>query len=471
MVPPEERMKKFGPTLIMAVLALGMGGFAIYEYKAGQQEESKKAEENRMFSEADAKFVKLQLTTGIQTNFDVSQEADHSWQVVGPLKDAADESAIESFAGELGGQKAKDVGVEGKPNWQQYGLDDSAHKLVLTNTNKKTFTILISNKPAFDGSYFLKMNDKLLLGTSSWGRFVQKSVNDFRDKSFVPASLNVQSLTLEHPGHGKVEIKKTENGWQIVSHGEFPADKNRVDNFIKDLKALRALDFTSEDQNSKVMTSTGLRSPTVRVTLQLDDKNLPRFDLSVATKGENAFASVSNRPQVFKIPKSSVEKIDRAQEYFRDRSEPFRFALEQAARLRIETPATKLEIEKEGSNWKLAQPEAGKELDLDRLQDFYSKLKTMEADEFFGPKAAAKGLSPAKNMIAILDNQNKEIFKMIWGDEFKKDKTSVPLYYTKTSQTKDVLGVKTGSIMALPIQSLLKTSSAPKPAGSSSVTK
>jgi hypothetical protein len=165
-----------------------------------------------------------------------------------------------------------------------------------------------------------------------------------------------------------------------------------------------------------------------------------------------------------------VEKIDRAQEYFRDRSEPFRFALEQAARLRIETPATKLEIEKEGSNWKLAQPEAGKELDLDRLQDFYSKLKTMEADEFFGPKAAAKGLSPAKNMIAILDNQNKEIFKMIWGDEFKKDKTSVPLYYTKTSQTKDVLGVKTGSIMALPIQSLLKTSSAPKPAGSSSVT-
>ncbi len=464
-------MKKFGPTLIMAVLALAMGGFAFYEYKTGQQEESKKAEENRLFSEADANFTAIAMTTGIQSHFDLAKEGEKSWQILAPLKDASDDSAIQAFAGELGGQKAKEIEVEGKPNWQQYGLDDSAPKMILTNSNKKTYTILISSKPAFDGSYFLKMNDKLLLGSSAWGRFVQKNVNDFRDKAFISESLMIKGFVIEHAGHGKFEIKKTDTGWEISGKTKLPADTKRIESFIKDLKGLRALDFTSEDQNAKVMNSTGLRTPQIRITLQLDDKNLPRLDLAVASKDENAFAMVSNRPQVFKIPKTNLEKLDHAQDYFRDRTEPFRFPLEQAVRLRIETPATKLEVQKDGSTWKLAQPEPGKELDVDRLQDFYSKLKSMEADAFFSPQTAAKGLTPAKNLIAITDSQNKEIFRMSWGEQFKKDKESVPLFYTKTSQTKDVLGVKTGSIMALPINSLLKTSSAPKPASSVSITK
>ena len=448
-------MKTYRSTLVMAVLVAAVAGFAFFEYKKGESDEAKKAQEDRVFPEADSNFTHIRIGTDKVAFVEVDKE-NSIWQMKEPVKDLADDSAIDSLVGDIASQKAKTLDTEGiAPKWVEYGLDPDQARHVDLATATTKYSLLVSLKPAFDGSSFIRFNDKLMLGSTAWTRIIGKNATDLRNKRFLPAPLNITNLKIETAGKKPVVLKKEKDRWQFASGEKFPLDESKVDGYISDLKALRALDFVSEDQNKKAMGDAGLVQPKIKVSVDLETKDPSHVDIRVGERKGTAdlFVATSYRPQIYKVAKTAAEKLVQTADDFRDRKQPFQFDLEQVKGVNVETSLAKIQIRKEGSQWSLAQPEKGQQLDADRLQDLFGKVKNLEADAFV---SGGKGLKPAKNLIVFTGEGGKEIFKLAWGEEFKQGKDTAPLYYTQTSNSKDVLGVKTGSLMTLPLQTLVK---------------
>lgn len=460
-------MKNFGSTLVMAFIMIAVGGFAVYEYKKSEKEEGAKAQEGRLFQEAEAKFNFLKLTPTGGSSLQVSKTAD-GWHIDSPVQDSADETAITSFVNEIGSYKAKKLETEGPPNWEQYGLTDLARKLEVKNEGGASFELMVSHKAAFDGSYYLKFRDQLYVGDSSWGQIFQKTATELRDKRILPTPLEINGITVESGGSQRLRIRKDGDKWAFAEATGYSLDGSRLDSLLNDIRGLKAIDFVSEDQNSKAVSDAGLRKPTYRLILDLNDKNLPKVELVVSLQKDHGFLTTSNRPQIFKVSKVTAEALNKTNADMRDRRQPFQFELERVNKIRVETSLAKVEIIKDGAIWKLSQPEAGKELDMARVEEMLERIKGLEADQFLDAKVKAKGLDPAKNQVVLLGSDNKEAFRLAWGDEFKTDKTAPPLYYVRTSHTKDVMAVKTGLLMALPVQTLLKVTVPPAPSPSPS---
>lgn len=456
-------MKNYGSTAVMAAIVAAVAGFAFFEYKKGEGDEAKKAQEDRLFPESDANFTTIKLGSDKDTMLELVKDKG-AWNLKVPVQDSADDTASDGLVGELASQKAKTLETEGgPPKWTEYGLEpDQARHLDLITSSGKTYALLVSLKPAFDGSSFLRFNDKLMLGSTAWVRIIGKNATDLRNKRFLPTPLNIAGIKIESPGKKPVILKKEKDQWQFGGGVAFPLDSSRVENLINDVKALRALDFVSETQNAKALADAGLTHPLFKMVLDLETKDPARVELTFGERkgSTDVFVTVSNRPQIFKVAKMGVEKLNKTAEDFRDRKQPFQFDLEQVKNVNVETSVAKVQIKKDGTSWALAQPEKGKELDMERLQDFFDKVKSLEADTFFAPNQG-KGLNPPKNAIVFTGGDGKVVFKLAWGDEFKKDANTAPVYFAKTSNSKEVLGVKTGSLMTLPIQTLVKSSESP----------
>ncbi len=448
-------MKRIGSTWIMVALVLAIGGFAIYEYKQSETDEVAKVQEGRLFSETD--FDRIQLSQNNQTLVAL-EKTDSVWKLKSPVEDQVDEQAVSTYVDDIASQKAKTLDTEGAIKWEEFGFESAqVQKFELTTASKKILVLLVSPKTAYDGSTYIKFSDKLYLGAAAWTRLASKSALDFRNKQILSPSFNLSELSVDGVDH--FDLVKDGEKWKFKKGPSFPLETSLVENFITDIKALKAQQFVSETKDPKVLSDTGLQKPIFKIKLTLAEKDQAPIELQFGQKHgvEDFFVTTSTRPQIFKVARILVEKLNKSSLDLRDRKEPFRFNLEKVQTVSIHTALTSVDVKKNGTTWELAQPAEQKQLDVDKLQELFEKLKNLEVDTF-SFKVAPKGLTPPKNSVVMKDAEGSVVYSLFWGDEYQRDKNSPPTYFVKTSLVKEVVGVKTGAFSVLPFQTLIKSS-------------
>lgn len=447
-------MKSFKSTWIFLTLVIVVVGLAFYQYKKDQKDEKSSTEKAMLINEADRDIVEVKITSN-NSVLELKRDQDQ-WKIVKPIEDLADESAASSFASSFANQKVQETEKSGPAvDWKQYGFDsDKTKQIDLKSVTGKDYHLTVSGKNAFDGRYYIRMNDKLLLGEIAWASILAREQSTLRDKRLLRDSAEPSEVVIQSKGN-KLKLTRVDGKW--TGPANLKLDREKIDYYIGEI--LEAVADGVVDKRS------GSSKQAEIVVVQKDKPTKLIFysRKSAATQNPNApqnifdyFVEVEGRPVIYRLNKSEHEKLVTDENALRDKKWPFAFPLEQVAEVSVKMTGVDFKIKKSGDDWLLENPTPEQELDKNRLPTFFEKIKNMEAEEFI-PSRFAKGFNPPRGKIIMKDSSGVEVFSFEFGDEFSKGKDTVPMLYTKSNLTKEIMAVKTGAVSAIPMPVVNKT--------------
>lgn len=441
-------MKSFKSTWIFLVVVAAVVGLSVYQYLKDQNADQSQTEKSMLIKEEDKDLVDIRIQSKDSILHLVRD--DKNWKVKEPVEDLADDSAAISFAESFSSQKMQETEKSGpQVDWNQYGFNNENTKTIdLKAANGHQYQIQVSGRNAFDGRFYVRVGDRLLLGENTWASILARESSTLRDKSILRNSEEPTEVVIQ-TGPEKLKLTQIDKKWSGPAN--LKLDSEKINHYVGELlEALADGVVNSRPGSTKlseIIVTQGGKPTTITVFSRK----------SAAAKNPNGpqnlfdyFVEVSDRPVIYRLNRSTHEKLVATADSLRDKSWPFHFPLEQVSEVQIKTADQNVVIKKDGSNWKLEGADAVRQLDLNRLPTFFEKIKALEADEFL-PANKTKGLQPEKNKIVMKNSSGEEVFSFVWGDEFSKGKDNMPLYYAKTNLSKEYMAVKVGSVKSIPV--------------------
>lgn len=241
------------------------------------------------------------------------EKKDSDWVIKSPVQGIAEESEVTSLLSDVTSAKAVEVAGETIDNPAKYGLDKPKMSCTarLTAGGERSFSL---GSKVDDKYYYAKVADRpqLFKVDLSLYRALETKLASLRSKSLV--KLNREELThiqIKNPNLTIVAEKNNEGKWLVKE----PTDKKDKEAYSYKLidpletKAIEVIDKPSSAITAK------LAKPEVEVRLTAKDGKTTVIKISAAD-GDNAYARVEGRPEVYKVTKSMLEslsfKIDEA---------------------------------------------------------------------------------------------------------------------------------------------------------------
>ncbi len=463
-------MKSFRSTLLFALIVGAVVGYAIFEMKRGEEKVAKEAKQDRLFSLEEKDLQEFQIVRPEGT-LHLVREQD-TLKLTAPVEDRTDGFLATSFVNSILNQTGK-VLEEKNQQWAEYGLENTPYRVEVTSKKGDKKTYLVGTEQAFDGSYYLRDGERLLLGTSSWKSFLTKAANDIRDKKLFnfgdrvkEVRINSRELKLVHQNN------KDESKWVNEDHPQWVLSESEVDRFITDLTNYRANDFVAEDVTQETLKKFGLNQPqlTVEIGLENEKSEGPHWWLKAVhpkTSPKEVYAIVKGGKAIYKLASDTLQKLNPSSDTFRDKKVPFQFKTDDVRKISLRTQTTDLNLEKKNDQWVSVKELADKEVDQEAVRNLLNQTLGIEAKYFLTTQKKASSLGRKVSSLELSGNDGKPLLLIKWGDTFKakkevKEATSdEDLYYVQTSLVPELMGVPVSKINSLSTQTLLKEKKKP----------
>lgn len=457
-------MKSFKGTAILALMVALIIGYTFFDAKQSEKQEAAKAESEKLFQFKSDDIVEIKLVK--PTDQVVLKREGTQWGIIEPLVDQADNQNVQDFLAAMANEKGSEIVPEGGAiQWQNYHLATPGLSVELVKSDKSKVAFSVGQFAAFDGNYFLRLGDQLYLGSPEWGRHSQKTAAQLRNKKILRQSGNVTELTIttNHPeGSDQVVLLKQGDKWAFGGkYKGLKLDESKVESYIEQVKSLQAQDFLSGTVDSKKIKDIGLDKPVTKLVMKFapQEPALANWQLELGPdRDAGQYGRSSSVEGAFKITTYDGEKFRRLKNYFRDGKSPLRLAVADVARIDSQTVKGKIEVLKEGMEWKLKTAKDGETLDDKNLESMLTKLSNLEVKEFLGADKG-KGLKPAKNQLIFRDKEGRVLLDLAWGEEFKPSKgpqKDLQLTYAKTNLENEVLGLQSSDLKDLSVENLVK---------------
>lgn len=446
-------MKAFRSTLILAAIVAVVGVFTYMEYKKSQEEESQELVKNRILRLAEAKIVDLKIS---RPDDDMHLKQDKgTWSIVEPIQDRADASEVEGLISTIVNRDGKLVEVEGAVDWAQYGLSEPAATIQLTTAEGVPSEIHVSGTQAFDGSYYVRKGDELLISDKTWQDVVSKRPDALRDRNLLPSYANPQEIFLQYPlQHKEIHLKQKDGRWEFASGEKHPVSEKQLQKFLSELHELRAIGFVAESKGEQDLKEYGLHRPDVTVRLVYDRDKESFVEIS-PVENNQAYAITDSRSTIFKLSKKATESVEWQRDDFRDKEAPFDVDVALVGEVVVKSQEAEHTIKKSGSDWALAGESKDQSLDQQKLENLFTQFSNMKVDQFVSSK---KALEIPERRLIFKGNDGQVLLDVAFGSEYSlgegEDKKS--FYYTQSSASKDLLGVAAPAVNALPWTDLIK---------------
>lgn len=442
-------MKSFRSTLIVAVVALGLGVYSYFEYEKGKEKELSVGKEGRLYPD---------LETDHLSSFEIKspahsltlRKADGTWRLEVPVADLADQGAVESFLNSFLSESVKELDL-GKDSVDlgRYGFSDKSPVVTFITGDGKTVSVMVSDQEAYDGSRYVKKGDAptVFVGSREWKTLTTKKPTDLRDKLIAADFKTADKFVVKRKGEKPIAFEKVEGKWTFTSDRELRLDANVIDSYLSNIQNVRVQDFVSEVKDGEALKRFGLDQPDGEV--EIGDQKI-----SYSVKGQDLYLVRSGRDVIYRAPLFEREKWSKDLGHFRDKKAPFQFDAEGVTELQFRSPNLKLSLKKEESGWKSTDAKEIKAIDEDVLNALIESLARLEAKSFSG-KDGIK-VDRFANHVAILGKQGEKLFTMGWEGK-SKDKDGVDVYKVKTIQSPEFLTVEASRLDALQWAQLMKS--------------
>jgi len=148
-------------TLILLLLALGLGGFVyFYEIQGATQRQEATAQEKQIFGFEEAQVTALSVKTQTQTlKFErVDKSGKSSWQMKAPSNTAASDASIAYLLDLLAKGKSNRTLSASTNQLAEYGLKQPLANIEVKLRNNETHQLVLGN-PNFDRSFLYAQAD------------------------------------------------------------------------------------------------------------------------------------------------------------------------------------------------------------------------------------------------------------------------------------------------------------------------
>lgn len=465
--------KRWRRRLIYFVIVAGTASFAFYQHKQSQKEKQKEEKKNLIFSSLELSQVKSIFIKRGGKKIHLLRQ-DKGWYMDSPVKDRADSDLVGEWLQSLLSEKVKVVREKGA-NWAEYGLDENIKTIEITTISDKKLKLNISYYSAFDGSFYIKKGERLLLGNTSWANLTDKEGDYFRSYKLLDEGSHPVSLRY-HSKLFKIKLKWENYNWKWDGDSVFPLSHSELESYWNTI--------TNTDFEKTVYSNTELLRKKFRllapaIELEMNFKKGKKWSVKLSPEVNGKFyALVSNRDYIFTLNKEQREKILLTEEKVRDHRQPFQFK-KKVYFVDLKGYGVDIQVEREKEKWKLLQAsvepsgkvikkkngkkEDGavkdelksktkeKKLDEEELQTVLNKIRLFSAKQYFDEKKSFV----KKAHLVLKDKEGNLILDLQLSDPFElKGEKRV---YVTSHIGKEVMALDFGDVKPVFSPSLLKT--------------
>lgn len=441
-------MTQFRSTLVFGALIAGVIGYTVYDYKREERESAAKAEAERVLTIGEADISRIKVVRPAETMVLTKEGAQ--WRIIEPLEDEVESEAANVYINSIGMEKATPI-VKDKPGpfeWRQYNLEPPGAAIEITKADGAVVSFSVSRLAAFDGSYFVRKGDQLLLGTQAWAKIIEKGANQLRSKKVLRRSGKAAKIRIEI-SHPELKDKftlagKGEGGWSIVEAPGLVLDSGKVSAFVEELNQLRALDFQTEMPDAAARKRYSINPVMAKISIEFEkqDPAVPAWQMEIGADKDGAHYGVSSSVNaVFKLSAHDGEQLRRSRNSFRDGREPFKLATMDTKEIRVKADRTEWTFAKDDAGWKVAD-KADAKANSENLEKMIEKLSGLEAKDYLPGAMAAK--ANIRREVEFRGEGGKALLRLGFGDEFTPasgPNKNQQMVYARSSLTKELLAV------------------------------
>jgi len=425
-------MKSLRASWVMSLLVAALAVYTFFEYRKAQNEGTFAEDERASFSFRSENIDYLKIERP-QDPVELRKEDDGRWKMTVPVQDDVEETSALSFLLSLTTQRVRLFKPEGedlgKVDWGKYGLEPALVTFI-TGAGGKKESLSLGTKNAFDGSFYLRQKDDLLLGDTGFAQLNARSSNSFRSRLLWRERAPVERAEVDGEGL-KYAVAKKDGAWTLEPKPNFPLDSAKLEAWLERLEEFKPAEIVKDEITEEDKRSYLLMIPSV--TIRLNGSWL----LTVGQdRAQDVFLYTSARPTLYKVSTQGIAKIRVPLEFFRDGRKPFEFPVEQARSIEVRSDKLSVTLKKSDTAW---VTEKGADVSAEAVT-FMQALKALEAREFGGPPKT--GI--ASKQVLVKDGKGEVLLTLAWGNEFKARapyNEGAPLKYVRTNLDQDVLGV------------------------------
>ncbi|MCD6521150.1 DUF4340 domain-containing protein [Candidatus Calescamantes bacterium] len=406
-------MKKFIPTYIILILFAGL--FIFYHWS----EKKEKPKDTQIFKVEKDKITEITLEDKETKEKVVLKKENKEWKMLEPHPWEVDQEKINEMVEELSTLEAERAFKEGEVKLEECGLKEPTYA-VHFKAEEKTHTLLVGKKSPIGYQYYVKKEDSptvYILAGYTLDKF-KKSALDLRERRIVKFEVDeVKKLALAYP-ENKIVIEKKDDKWEITSPLKTDGDKWNIEDFLRDLKNLKAKEFIEDD--AKDLSKYGLDNPPIKIELWLGKDMAYKGVNFGKTEEDIVYACRAGLNTVYGLDKDKAEKLRKDLFYFRNKV-MLSFSFEDVKGLVLSWDKFNMEFEKKEEKWIMKKPEE-KETKEGEVENILWTVKELEASSFEAEEAKdlkPYGLDkPQLTLTLKLKDGEKTLYI---GKEIKKD--------------------------------------------------
>ena len=438
--------------LIYSGVVVATVGLAFYQHSHIQNNQSAKEKENLIFPS-----LELGQVRGITLKFKTGSMQFHykkgAWFMESPVQDVADLDLVNDWLESLLSEKVQVI-KEKEVDFSEYNLDKNVHSIELTSKSKQKFNIDISYYSAFDGQFYIKKGESLLLGDQVWAEVVGKQFSNFRSYKLLNRRDHPESLWYKSTSFS-ANLKWLNYLWKWNEEKKFPLSGTALESYWSTLSQVK-FDKKILPNTREMRKKFKLLKPATEINFIFKDNK--KWSAKISSRINNEFyVLVSDRDYIFILNEEQKRKTLLNMKILRDHRHAFQFELSQAVSLMLKGYGLDLELEKKKKKWSLVkgqlvavkgesvvpaeqvknEPLKSDDLNLEEASNILNRIKVLEAQEYF---PAEKPFSKAANL--EIRNKNKEVILSLEFSEpfeIKTDKTK--RVYVKSNKNKEVMSL------------------------------
>ncbi len=247
--------KELRNTLLLAAVTLALGGYMwfVESKKPAETEADKKEEGTRVFT-VEVKDVEEIGFEGSST-MTVVQSAPETWQVTSLGKTyEGDQASAGDLVSALNSLKARKLELDGgKATDADFGLDNPKQKITLKLKGKPPSVFMLGGNSPIQASRYIRLDKDTYVAKSFDLQPFERSPDDLRNKKLVrtePAKVFKVTVHWRGSVNRDAELNRTPDGWKFSDPKLGKVDTNHLEDFLSELRLLRAAKFTGEGESA-----------------------------------------------------------------------------------------------------------------------------------------------------------------------------------------------------------------------------
>lgn len=417
--------------LIYLIVVLMISGFALYEYKTSRQETDEKAEQEKVFPFLTSSQVqKIQIqTTGDNIVLDRKKDI---WHLTKPIEDKADDKNVINWLEELLAQKVE-IKKKKDVDWSEYNLDKNMNSIELKTDTDKSFKLSVSDYSGFDGSFFIKKENELLLGDTAWAQIIGKDFSHFRSYYLInrkqhPVFLQYQS------GNTDIRLKWKNYEWSWAgdeTEPPYPLLNSAIESYWTTLANV-LFDKEIQPYTSSMVKKYQLNKPTIELKLNFEKNQEWAVKIGPKIK-DKYYVKVSNRDFIFSLSEAQLKQVLQEDMAFRDHKKPFQFSRDQVQFIAIEGNGINLKLQKnDKQQWAIASGGTDEMvLNTEELEGVLNRVLALSAKKYFGSKKTFSSVAT----LVLSDKENNPVLQLKFSKPFSNDENVENVYVSSSGGT------------------------------------